>query len=143
MASITFTDGIGTATITQADDGMPTSRFNNWRPNPMPIGEAAHGLGDGFLYRFKHRSDYRASFEMPRIKATDEDIVQRFKMHAEEGGVFTVTTDDSESNEYTECQRAPDSEIEFELSDVELLEYTLRLTVLNVATSPVPLRCVY
>lgn len=142
MASISFTDATGSATLVQSDDGEPTARFNSWTPDPMPIGEQANGLGDGRLWTFEFRVDYKASFEMPRIPMADEAILQRFKLHAERGGFFTLTTDDSESNEYDECQRAPGTQIDIRLVP-ETLEYTLRMTAINMAASPVPLRCVY
>jgi hypothetical protein len=144
MASISFDDGLtsGGETIIMADDGMPTSRFNNWIFDPDGIGERANGLGDGRLYQYQNRIDYKASFEMPRIPQTSEDLLQRFKYFAESGGLFTVTTDDAESNEYAECQVAENTKIAI-TKNRETMEWTLSMTIVNMAVSPIALRCFY
>ena len=141
MASITFPDGSSTLTLTTAESGT-TSRFNNWVPIPDSIGERGRGLGDGFLYQYRHRVDNMATLELPRISNTEEATLQLFRLYAESGGIFIVTTDDTESNQYPECQLAENSHVEFRLNR-ETLEYTLSMTILNVAASPGPLRCVY
>lgn len=141
MCSITFTDGSGAATL-QPSGPASVSRFNNWTPDPDTIGERAFALGDGRLYQFIHRTDYIASFDMPRIPVADEAILQRFLLWAKAGGLFTVNTTDSASNSYSDCQLAPETQPALTL-DREMLEYTLSLTIVHVAAVPTPLRCVY
>ena len=139
-ASITFDDGAGAQTITPSPS---VSRFNRWQPTPDTIGERANAVADGRLYQWTHRTDFGASFELPHLANSGEAVLQAFLLWANAGGAFTVTTGDSESNVYTEVQVAPGTRAELSDPDPETIEYTLSLTVINVATTPVPLRCVY
>lgn len=143
MASIDFTDGTGAASITMSDDGKTTARFNRWRPLSNTIGERANALGDGRLYQFVHRVDYRVSFEMPRIPYTQQGILHRFMLHAYSGGIFEVHTDDLNNRSYAECQLAPEASVEVSDPDPENLEYTLQLDVINVAGTPSAFICEY
>jgi hypothetical protein len=140
MASISFDNGSGTQTITQGSD---ENRFNRWHPLPSTAGEEARALGDGYFYQWIHRSDYAVSFEMPNVSNDQEAVVQQLLEWANSGGEFTLTTDDSESNEYTECQVAPRTRLEISDPDPATLEFTIRGTALNVSLTHIRMRCVY
>jgi len=139
-ASISFNDGSGSQTITPTAGDQ---RFNGWRPLPMTIGERAVGLGDGDTYQWVHRTDYGAAWRLPNLANSTEAVLQAFLLHANQGGVFTLTTDDSEANVYDSCKIAPGTLIELSDPDPETLEYTLTGAVINRATAATPLRCVY
>lgn len=141
MASVTFDDGSGDQTISSAW-AAPANRFGNWIPRPVKIGERATALGDGVRYQWSHRTDYGASFELPGIARSQEAVLQAFKLWADAGGTFTVTTADTESNTYATCGMAPGAMVEL-LWDRRTGEYTLVLDVINVAASPVAMRVLY
>lgn len=143
MASISFTDTTGSATLTSAWPTGDPRRFRNWTPYSKPFGEGANKLSDGQLHRFAFRTDHTATFEMPGIANSSMSTALRLIEHLlGDGNTCTVTTDDAASRTYTVCL-APGTEPEFTLEDPRLIEYTLRLTVLNVATSPTAMLCVY
>lgn len=141
MASITFDDGAGNVTISSAWPA-PANRFGNWIPNPQKIGERSTAVGDGRRYQWEHRIDYRASFELNGITRANEANLQAFKLWADSGGDFVVTTADSETNIYSECALAPGADVVL-VFDRKRGFFTLVLDVINVAASPVPLRCLY
>jgi hypothetical protein len=143
MASITFTDTTGAATLQSA---WPSSinRFNSWVPFSRPIGEGANRLSNGQRHQFRFRTDYGASFEIRGIANTDVDIALRLQEHLlGDGNTCTVTTGDASSRVYTTCALAPGTEPELSGPDPETLEYTLSLTVIDVATTPTPMLCEY
>ena len=142
MPKIDFTDVLGAATV-QSGWPTPANRFANWVPNARPIGEGANALGDGRRYLFEFRVDNTAAFEIPGIPHTDLDIVLRLCAHLVGGGFCAVTTDDTLASIYSECGLAPDTEPELSFSDRPTLEYTLRLTLLDVSATPTQLLCVY
>lgn len=141
MASITFDDGSGNQTINSAWPA-PANRFGNWIPKPTKIGERSTAVGDGVRYQWAHRTDYGASFELPGIARSSEQVLQLFKLHADAGGLFTVTTADSETNTYTECGLAPGALVEI-LFDRKRGFFTLVLDVIHVSATPEQLRCLY
>lgn len=142
MASITFDDGSGDQTISSTYPA-PANRFRGWRPLPQGIGERATALGDGRMYRWKHRTDYGAHLELHGIARSQDAVLQDFKEWADDGGVFTVTTGDSESNVFTSCALAPGSFVELIPELQRMKVFTLSMDVINVAVTPVRLRCIY
>lgn len=142
MAEILFTDATGAATL-QSSWPVPADRFRNWTPYQRPIGEGAHGLGDGQRYQYQFRTDHGASLEMPGIVNTDLAIALRFQAHLLGGGVCEVRTEDTLASVYPTCGLAPDGDVEITLEDRAMLEYTVRVTVIDVAASPVPMVCEY
>lgn len=142
MSAVSWTDGTGSATLASSWPA-PGNRFKNWVPFNVPIGEGAHGLGDGMRYQFRFRTDYGARFEIPGIQRTDVDLAIRLQEHLLSGGIVTVTTNDASSREYTECCLAPETQPELELTDSGMIEYTMRLAVINVAVSPTAMLCEY
>jgi hypothetical protein len=139
-AQLRFNNGSGEQTLTSASS---LARFNRWRPDPRPIGEAAHAVGDGVGYRWRHRTDYSVSFEFPLIANTDEAVLQQFLEWVNNFGAFSIDTGDSESNSYEQCQIAPGTEATISDPDPETLEYTLSIKAINIAASPVAMRRIY
>ena len=141
-ASISFDDGSGVQTITPSPS---LSRFNRWNPNSDPIGEEAIEWGSGKGHKWPGRDDELVSLELPHIAHTEINKVQDFLKWANRFGVFTITTGDSESNVFTDCQIAPGPESKARISDPdpENLEITLRLTAISVAAVPVRFRRIH
>lgn len=140
MASITFDDGSGSATISPVSS---VARFNGWTVPDEYVGEAANAVGDGRLYQWPSRVDYKATFTLADIPYSDQAKLGRFLKYANNGGLFTVTTDDLTSNVYTSCQVAPGTRIELSPPDPETLTYTLTATIVDMSVSPAPLLCQY
>jgi hypothetical protein len=143
MASIPFDDGLtsGGEVILQADDGLPTARFNNWIPDPEISGETAENPG-GRVYSYEMGRKYRAKFEMPRIPEQDEELVARFKLHAENGGFFDIVTDDVADRTYTDCQLVKGTKVGIR-RDRDNREMTLILHVINQSIAPTHMICIY
>ena len=142
MASITFTDGFGAATLTNGKPA-PADRFANWTPDPSaPFGDPARRQSDGALTLMKLRDDYAASFELRKIPVRTTgglrlvDIAARLKYHLQNGGTCTVTTDDVENNSYATCQLMDGTTPSLVLADPAKLEYTLSLVLVNLAGAP-------
>lgn len=142
MASIDFTDSTGAASLTNGKSGGP-ARFSNWVPSQMPVGPKAASLGTGQVYRWTHRTDYAARFELRHIPNTSLAVALRLIAHLEAGGTVTVVTGDSASNSYANCTLAPDADLSnaLQLSNPPMLEYTLSLAVVNL--SGAPMLCTY
>jgi hypothetical protein len=136
MASVTFTDGTGTATLdngTTAIAGGVGSRFASWTPFTRRIGERAVALGTGVSYAFTFRIDYGASFSMRDIPASAQDVAMRLIRHLLGGGVVTVTTGDTSSRTYTNCGIDPEATPALAFQDAQFLTYSLDLSVLNLS----------
>lgn len=146
--SISFTDTIGAATLTNGKP-FPGDRFANWTPLSRPFGESASRQSDGRITRFRLRDDFGASFELRGIPVRTTgalrlvDIADRLVYHLLNGGTCTVNTGDAESNSYATCSLMPETEPQLQLSDPQALEYTLSVSLLNVAGSPVRMVCHY
>lgn len=138
MASITFTDGIGTATLDNGLTGTASgvgSRFANWTPFQRPVGSQATALGTGRLFRFVFRTDYGASFSIRDIPNTTMATMLRLQAHLQAGGTVTVTTGDSASRTYTNCGLAPEGDVTISMTDPTALLYTMELAVINLGGS--------
>lgn len=135
MASITFTDGVGTATL---DNGLTAtagglgSRFANWTPFQRPVGSSATALGTGQFFRFVFRTDYGASFSIRDIPNTTMATMLRLQAHLQAGGTVTVTTGDASSRIYTNCGLAPEGDVTISLSDATVLLYTMDFALINL-----------
>lgn len=141
MASITFNDGIS-ATL-QSAWPSPADRFRSWEPFARPIGEGAHGLGDGVRYQWRFRTDYGASFEVVGLTQAEMPVALRLQEHLLGGGTCTVTTDDASSNTYGTCGLAPETEPELSMENRTPVEWALKLTLIDVSGSPVAMVCEY
>jgi hypothetical protein len=149
MAStITFTDAIGAATLKNGKP-VPGDRFSAWTLRSVPVGDFAHRQSDGALSRFKVRDDYGVSFELRAIPVRTTggvrlvDIADRLVYHLLNGGTCTVNTGDTASSSYATLGLMPGTEPQLTLSDPRMLEYTLAVSLINLAGSPVRLVCYY
>lgn len=142
MASIQFTDSGGAVTL-QSAWPAPANRFASWLPFARPIGEGAHELGTGKRHQFRHRTDYGAEFEIRGVANTDVDLALRLEAHLTSGGTVQVNTGDASSRVYMTCCLAPDGAFELSGPDPVTLEYTVRVTLLNIVASPSAMLCEY
>ncbi len=95
MATITFTDGTGAATLDNSTTGISTgvgSRFADWTPFQRPIGPRVPALGTGRPYQFRFRTDYGASFTMTDIPNTSMATMLRCQEWLLRGEAVTVNT---------------------------------------------------
>jgi hypothetical protein len=136
MASISFTDGTGAATLdngTTAIAGGVGSRFASWTPFTRRIGERAVALGTGATYAFTFRIDYGASFSMRDIPASEQAIALRLIRHLLGGGTCTVTTGDTLSRAYSNCSIDPEATPALAFQDATFLTYSLDVSVINLS----------
>lgn len=137
MASITFTDGTGTATLDNgltASAGGVGSRFAEWVPFTRRVGERATALGTGASYAFTFRIDYGASFTMRDLPNTAQSVALRLVRHLEGGGVCTVTTDDAAARTYANCSIDPEGgSPSLAFQDAQYLTYSLSVTLVNLS----------
>jgi len=140
-ASIVFTDAGGTVTITMADHGLATARFNGWYVDPQFAGETAENPG-GRMYAFRMGMRRRVKFEMPRIVEQDELKVHRLKEHVDNAGFFKIITGDIASREYDECQTVKGTTVGIRRNP-ENRDMTLIIHATHQAASPQPMLCIY
>jgi hypothetical protein len=133
-SSITFTDGGGAATLTNGKP-VPADRFTGWTPQSPVVKAEADSLGTGQPFPFVFRTDYAASFSIVGIPNTSQATVLRLIRWLESGGVVTVNTGDASNRTYTSCYLPKGAHPSFTLSDKRFLEYTLSLTLVNVAAA--------
>lgn len=144
MASITFTDATGTATLDNGMTGVAAgvgSRFSGWTSYGKPIGPARNALGTGTLYRFTFRIDYSAKFEMQQIPNANVAVLDRLILHLLSGGIITVTTGDGAAHTYNNCCLAPGAEPEKRMMDPREITWALGLVVINLSAAP--MTCLY
>lgn len=145
--SLVFNDGVA-ATLTNGKPGAG-GRFANWVPMTKPVGESANRQSDGALSTFVFRTDYGASFELRGIPVETSggvrpvDVAVRLIAWLMSGGTVTVNTGDVESNSYATCGLMPGTTPSLTLTDRKNLEYTLSLSLINLAGSPAPMLCHY
>ena len=148
MASITFTDATGTATLTNGKPA-PMDRFNSWTPFTVPYGDPARRQSDMRLVLFELGTMYGAGFELRKIPVQAVGgtryvtVALRLIAHLLRGGTCSVATDDAVSSTYATCGLAPDADPSLVLSDPKQLEYTLALRLINLAAVPTHMVCHY
>ena len=146
--TITFTDGTGAATLKNGKTS-PADRFANWTQINRPVGAVSHRQSDGARSMFQLRTDYGATFELRMIPIAAVagvrlvEVAARLAAHLQSGGTCTVNTGDSGSNSYTTCGLMPGTERLLAMADPRLLEYTLTLSLINLAGSPSAMVCRY
>lgn len=113
-------------------------RWNRWKMMPKVKGEVAEAVGDGTGYVWAHRQDKMASMELT-IAYTDADLAHEFLEWVNEFGKFDVHTGDAASTIYEDCQIKVGTDADISPPDPETLDLTLSLTVIHLATVPVPL----
>jgi hypothetical protein len=139
-ATIQFTDGTGSATVTAL-----AGRLNNWSPDSLPVDDHATRLGSGVVDTFEFRANARVSFEL-RIANTDMAAALRLMKHLWRGGTCTVNTGDlttPTSLSYSDMgigTEADGARIQPTLAphDRQTLDYDLTLTLQYVGNSTVP-----
>lgn len=139
MAQISFTDGVGAATLLNSR-AFPHNRFANWTPDVEPVGPSEPTLADGVIVAFRHRTDYVASLEVDKVPASQLAIMVRLKLWLLDGGTVTVTTGDSANTTYT-CRLCPGTVPEIQYSDRRRMEYTFAVRLKN--TTDAPMGCAY
>ncbi len=127
--SITFSDDAGFVTIANGFD-PPGDRLRGWKPLVSPIGPLHHALGTGIPYKYVHRRDYGAKFDLPYMPNDSQDDCQRLIDWMLSGGDITVNTGDTLGHSYT-CYLWPGSEPELSAPDRQDLRRVLSLSVLN------------
>lgn len=146
--SITFTDAIGAATLTN-EKTAPLDRFTNWHHPKRPHGDAVHRQSDGRRTMFRNRDDFSCHLELHHIPSTKTggvskyEIAERLVYHLLNGGTCTVNTGDVDSNSYATCCLKRDGVADVSLMDAAMLEYKLTLDLLNIAASPAMMFCRY
>jgi hypothetical protein len=142
MASISFTDEVGAAALT---NGVPApgDRFTGWTPMTRPVGPRETSRGTGRLFRFVFRRDYGARLTLGEIPQASLDVADRLVAFLLAGGVVSVDTGDSDGNVYATCVLAPETEPELAMEDRHDLTYSLSLALVNVAAAPVRMLCNY
>lgn len=146
-ARVAFTFESVTYTL-QSNYPDPASRFRNWLPDRIPIGDAAHVLSNEQLYRFRTSWRYGCHFEIPgifmgAITESPLDIAQKLKAHLLDGGTCAVFTEDALGSTYPTCGVWPDTVPEIVLADRRNIEHTMRLSLINLAASPVEMTTHY
>lgn len=138
VTSITFTDGIGAATLTNGKP-YPANRFSNWNPFSMPYGDRVTRQSDRTPTMFRLGSLYGASFELRMIPQRTSGgvrlvtIADRLRYHLLNGGSCTVNTGDTDTAIYTGCYVAPGVDPQLSMADPNQLEHTLTLSLINPA----------
>src|SRR5688500_6911566 len=128
MASVTWTDGTGAASIVPRVNGVSAvSRFNAWEPMPRVIGPRHHRLGTGAPMVEVLRIDRVVSFVVPMLFAADQTLADRLIIHAMSGGQFVVNTTDLAARSYT-CTIPEGGDITFGMADGSQLRYELRVS---------------
>lgn len=147
-ARITFTFE-GTSYQLQSDLPDPASRFRNWLPDRIPVGDAVHVQSNEQMYRFRTSWRYGAHFEIHGLgmnilaTASALTIAHKLKAHLLDAGTCSVFTEDLAGSSYATCGLWPGSSPEIALADRRTLEYALRLSLINLASSPVEMNAFY
>lgn len=146
--TITFTDDVGAATLTNGK-AVPADRFANWTPMKRPIGDVAFRLSDEALTRIRTSWRYGASFELQNIPVAavggvrNVEVADRLIAHLLNGGTCAVNTGDTASTSYATCGLMPGSEPTLAQTNRGPIEYSLTLAVINLAGSPSQMFCRY
>lgn len=146
--TITFTDTVGAATLKNGKPS-PADRFANWVPLSRDVGDSAPRMSDGAVSMFVYRTDYGCSFELRSIPVAAVsgvrlvEVADRLIKHLLRGGTCAVNTGDSASSSYATCGLMPGTTPSLVQSDAAHLEYTLSLSLINLAGSPVAMVCRY
>ena len=90
-----------------------------------------HALGTGIPYKYRHRYQYGAEFELPYIPKDAQDDCQRLIDWLLNAGSITVITGDILGGVYDNCYIWPDSEPSLSKPDPKDLRRVLSLSVLN------------
>lgn len=124
MASLNWTDGIGAASLSNAFI-FPGNRLKNWTPAYKPFGERSQNLGTGQLNVTAFRDDLTVALEIPGIPNSDQPKMLRLQMHLKRGGSVVIdASPDVTIPILGTCKLAPGADVQIQLSDKTMLEYT-------------------
>lgn len=141
MGYIAFDDELGSVTVSNGLT-LPARRFSNWTPDVNRIADRRVALGSGITYEYLYRTDYTAAFQIEHYPVVRLASFIRFKEWAMRGCEFFVHTED-EANRVYLCRIAPGTEPKAEMSNREMLEYTLTIDAMS-ADDPVEfMACIY
>jgi hypothetical protein len=132
--SITWTDGSGAASLTNGKP-VPADRFTNWTPGQAAVKADVESLATGQPYPWVFRTDSLVTFSLDKIPNTSQATVLRLIRWLESGGVVTVNTGDLASRTYANCYLPKGARPSYTMTDRQFLEYTLTLTLVNVAAA--------
>jgi hypothetical protein len=139
-AKIDFNDGTA-ASLTNGKPS-PADRFDLWVPFHSFNAQAAHELCSKRRHAFTFGTIYGARFQLSKIPNSSQDTALRLIEHLLGGGTCSVTTGDG-THTYATCTLAEGEDPTLELADRQLLEYTLSLALINTASSPARMLCIY
>jgi hypothetical protein len=142
-ASLQFTDAQGSAAITNEKPGRG-ARFAGWTPLGPPAAELATELATpGVVHGFVFGERYEATFRLEYIPNPQVPLIVRLARHLKSGGTVHVITDDAAGREYPTCQMVESAPPTYEKADRALQEWTLTVTLRNVAPVPEEMLCLY
>lgn len=145
MALISFDDGTGSVQILGIHHarGNVASRFANWSPSSVSVGDRAVALSTGRVAAaFIYRTDYLVSFEIRNISPKGPSGVdmlgraQRFCRWASNGGAFGVFVEDDIG--YEPSGRAAYAAVAptVTLANATDMLYTLSVVALSTVADP-------
>lgn len=141
VAALVWTEGATTYTLTNGNPG-PAGRFALWTPVPGVLQSEAQAL-TGKAYGFQFADLYDATLQLERIPNGQQPLAARLVRHLRRFGVVQAETGDAADRVYPACQAVKDAPPRLTLADPRLLEWTLALTLRNVAAAPVEMLCLY
>lgn len=150
---ITFVSLDSVSRTLQSDFPDPACRLKNWHPDSQPIGDFAHALADESLTRFRTSRRHGCHFEMHGLRmgafssssfaASPLDIATELREALQNGSQCALYTEDAFGNSYATCGLMPGTTPEIFLVNRRTMEYGLRLSLINLASSPVKMECHY
>src|SRR5688572_25316550 len=94
MASVTFNDG-SARTLTNSAPVQHGRQFQGWVAQPVIRAATRMALAGGARHVLEHRMDWRVTFAVPFLNATDLQIAQYLIAHLQRGGTCTLNTLDA------------------------------------------------
>lgn len=150
---ITFTSLDGYSRTLQSDYPDPACRLRNFHADSQPIGDFTHDLAKEQLHRFRTSIRHGCHFEMPALRmgaftassafAPPASIANELKLALLNGSTCALFTEDADGNSYATCGLMPGTTPELTLVNRRSMEYSLRLSLINLADTPVPMVCHY
>ena len=142
---ILFKDTIGLAVLHNMKP-FPADRFSGWTPDSIPVGASKQRLSDEQTFMFRTSDRNSLSLTVPGLPSrqpfadpngyTPTDIATRLIYHLTNGGKCIVHTGDANNATYGPCAIAPGTKPQLSPSNKQLLENTLSLQLISVATTP-------
>lgn len=96
----------------------------------------AHTVANEQLFRFRTSSRHGAHFEIPGLGGSAIDIANKLKFHLLDGGTCAVIAEDTVGSSYPACGLMPGTVPELAMRDARMVEYSIRLSLINLSPSP-------